>query len=192
MPPYSTSAATRSGWDAAKTTLIGTLSEAPNTAARSDPAASITARISSLRSSSVGTPATRSDRPVPRLSNRSTRMLGKTTQESSPACNLPDQLHVGDPGGRDDHIKRALAQHLVGDHDIPTARITCLGHVHGHESGSPATGAQESCGTTLSGAHRWPAFRGLVRPQCSQRTHPRRDRVPAMACPMRKAYRLRL
>ena len=67
-------------------------------------------------------------------------MLGKTTQQSSPARNLPTQFHVGDPGGRDDHIKRALAHHLVGDHDIPTARITCLGHAHVNESGSPNAG----------------------------------------------------
>ena len=42
----------------------------PSIAARSDPAASITARTSSMRVSSVGDLLTRSDRPVPRLSKR--------------------------------------------------------------------------------------------------------------------------
>ena len=47
-------------------------SEKPNSVALSDPAASITAPRSSIRSSSVGS-ATRSDIPVPRLSHRITR-----------------------------------------------------------------------------------------------------------------------
>jgi len=80
-------------------------------------------------------------------------MLGKTTQQSSPARNLPTQFHVGDPGGRDDHIKRALAHHLVGDHDIPTARITCLGHAHVNESGSPTRDAQERACRAVSLDH---------------------------------------
>ena len=47
----------------------------PRSAARSDPTASITARTSSIRCSSVGrrSSGTRSDRPVPRLSNRISR-----------------------------------------------------------------------------------------------------------------------
>src|SRR5437773_4995291 len=45
-------------------------SEAPNRLARSMPTASITARISSARSSSVAILTGRSDSPVPRLSNR--------------------------------------------------------------------------------------------------------------------------
>jgi hypothetical protein len=45
----------------------------PNRAARSEPTASITARTSSIRCSSVGISAARSDRPVPRLSKQMTR-----------------------------------------------------------------------------------------------------------------------
>jgi hypothetical protein len=44
-------------------------------AALADPAASITATMSSARSSRVGTPGTRSDRPVPRLSNMISRPM---------------------------------------------------------------------------------------------------------------------
>jgi len=48
--------------------LIGPPSDTPTTAARSEPAASITARTSSIRFSMSAIPATRSDTPVPRLS----------------------------------------------------------------------------------------------------------------------------
>ena len=50
-------------------------SEAPKIAARSDPTASMTARTSSIRCSSVGSSlaGTGSDIPVPRLSNRISR-----------------------------------------------------------------------------------------------------------------------
>ena len=44
-------------------------SETPNTVARDEPAASITARMSSIRSSIVGGLVAGSDMPVPRLSN---------------------------------------------------------------------------------------------------------------------------
>ena len=46
---------------------------AARSAARSTPASSITARMSSMRVSSVGTSRSRSDRPMPRLSNIRTR-----------------------------------------------------------------------------------------------------------------------
>ena len=49
----------------------------PSSAARSEPTASITARTSSIRSSSEATPLTRSDRPVPRLSNRISRPIAR-------------------------------------------------------------------------------------------------------------------
>lgn len=70
--PNVTKATVRSGYVAAKRTLRLPPSEKPKTAARSDSAASITARTSSIRSSSVGKldSGTGSERPVPRLSNR--------------------------------------------------------------------------------------------------------------------------
>ena len=74
MPPYSTSACVRSGYVAANRIDIGTPSEMPMSTARSEPTASITARTSSIRSSS-GTGATlRSERPRPRLSKRIRRL----------------------------------------------------------------------------------------------------------------------
>lgn len=65
-----TRAVVRSGYVAAKRTDIGPPSEMPNSAARCEPTASITTRTSSIRCSSVGISATRSDSPVPRLSKR--------------------------------------------------------------------------------------------------------------------------
>src|SRR3954451_10016598 len=62
------------GISAANSTLIAPPSEMPNRAARSLPAASITARTSSIPSSSVATAPTLSERPVPRLSNRISRL----------------------------------------------------------------------------------------------------------------------
>src|SRR5438876_221600 len=58
-------------------------SEAPKMAARSEPTASITARTSSIRCSSVGSwsAGTGSDIPVPRLSNRITREDGTLINE---------------------------------------------------------------------------------------------------------------
>ena len=71
--PQRARAQTRSGYVAAKRMLIGPPSETPIKAARSEPAASMTARTSSMRVSNVGMPLTRSDMPVPRLSKRMSR-----------------------------------------------------------------------------------------------------------------------
>ncbi len=64
-----TSPSTRVGYVAASKTASGPPSEMPKMKARSIPAASITARVSSTLSSIVGTAVERSDTPVPRLSN---------------------------------------------------------------------------------------------------------------------------
>jgi hypothetical protein len=57
-----------------KSMLIAPPSETPKSAALSLPTASITARTSSIRSSRVGKLPSRSERPVPRLSNKITRL----------------------------------------------------------------------------------------------------------------------
>jgi hypothetical protein len=61
---------TRSGRRAAKTAAIVPPSENPNSDARSTPAASSTARMSSIRSFNDIAPMTGSDIPAPRLSKR--------------------------------------------------------------------------------------------------------------------------
>ena len=73
--PYRISPSVRSGKVAANDPDIAPPPIVPKCTARSDPAASITARTSSIRSARVGSSsgATRSDRPVPRLSKRISR-----------------------------------------------------------------------------------------------------------------------
>ena len=61
------------GYVAAKSRESGPPSEIPMIAALSIPVASITARMSSMRSSSSAAPAIASDTPSPRLSNVATR-----------------------------------------------------------------------------------------------------------------------
>lgn len=75
----------RSGYVAANNIAIGPPSEMPNRTARSERAASITARRSSIRVSRLGSSdsATRSERPTPRLSNRIRR-----DEEASRSRNL--------------------------------------------------------------------------------------------------------
>src|SRR5262249_58022140 len=58
---------------AANSKLIAAPSATPTNAAHVEPTASMTARTSSIRSSSVGTPTTESEEPTPRLSNRISR-----------------------------------------------------------------------------------------------------------------------
>ena len=67
-----TSASVFSGYVAANRLQSGPPSETPSSTARSEPTASITARTSSRRCSSVGSfsTGTGSDSPVPRLSKR--------------------------------------------------------------------------------------------------------------------------
>jgi hypothetical protein len=71
--PNRTSARTRAGRVTEKKIAVGPPSESPKTAGRSMPAASMTASTSSARCSSVGTPVTGSDRPVPALSKIASR-----------------------------------------------------------------------------------------------------------------------
>src|SRR6185503_17067274 len=69
--PHSTRAAVRSGYAAENVSDIEPPSDQPKIAARDEPAASITARTSPMRSSSVCSP-TRSESPWPRLSKTMT------------------------------------------------------------------------------------------------------------------------
>ena len=75
LVPNRISAIVRSGYVAANSMAIGPPSDTPSTTVRSEPTASITARASSIRTSSDGSRSsdTRSDSPTPRLSNTITR-----------------------------------------------------------------------------------------------------------------------
>ena len=83
--------------------LIGTPSEIPISAARSEPAASITARTSSMRCSSVGASATGSDSPEPRRSKLITRANDASALEEARAtgsCSQTSSTWVMNPGTR--------------------------------------------------------------------------------------------
>lgn len=69
-------------------------------------------------------------------------MIGDTAQQSSLTRRLPLELHMGDGAGRDDHVKRALAQHLVCNRDI-ALRARRVSGAHADESGSLTRPAQE-------------------------------------------------
>ncbi len=152
-----TSAHTRSGYVAAKKTLIGPPSDAPSRAARSDPTASITARTSSMRVSSVAAPLTGSDMPWPRLSKRIRRENdARSPIERGHARHLPSELDVRREG-RDVHeVERAVAHHLVRDRDVSAARVAGLGQhrrivAHGGSSGErSSTSSPRSCARTWS------------------------------------------
>ena len=88
-------------------------------AACSEPTASMTARTSSIRSSSVGAPTLRSERPMPRLSNVISReKLGQPSVERRPDVVLPLDLEVADQAGDPHDVERTRADHPIRDVDI--------------------------------------------------------------------------
>src|SRR5213596_2960797 len=103
--------------------LIGAPSETPMTAARWDPTASMTARTSSIRTSSGESAGTASDMPVPRLSKTISRaneaMRSKRAQEG----NGPRKLDVRGRPGNEDDVERPVAGDPVGDVDVAAARV---------------------------------------------------------------------
>ncbi len=121
----------RSGYVAAKSRLMGAPSATPNTAARREPTASMTARRSSIRASSVGAPATRSDMPVPRLSNRRSReKVPSSLEPASEGRHVPPELDVRDEAGHVDEVERPASEHLVGDGDFSAPCVQGFG-THG-------------------------------------------------------------
>ena len=95
-----------------------------------DPTSFITARTSSILVSRVGTSATRSDTPVPRLSTRSAARTMRELRTTRESRLSPCVLHVGDHPRDEDEIGRTLAQNLVRDADLPTAGVACLRWLH--------------------------------------------------------------
>jgi len=111
--------------------LIGPPSEMPNTAACSLPTASITARTSSMRSSSVAIPAIRSESPLPRLSNRMSREKEvRRCVNRVMGGGLPPMLNVRHKAGHAHHIEKPMAEHLIGDKDVAASRIMGLWWKH--------------------------------------------------------------
>ena len=89
-------------------------------AARSDPTASMTARTSSMRCSSVGSSsiATRSERPVSRLSKRIRRERRQGARGSARGKAPPADVEVGNPPLYIDEVERSIADDLIRDIDV--------------------------------------------------------------------------
>ena len=78
----------------------------PRIAACFEPAASITARMSSIRASRVGSPTSRSESPVPRLSKMISREKeAMRSMLAGEARLLPLVLEVGDEARRSDQVE---------------------------------------------------------------------------------------
>ena len=112
---------------------IGAPSLAPSSAARPLPAASITARTSSIRVSRSGRCAgsTRSESPVPRLSKWISRAKPDSRRSSRAVARvLPVQLEVRQEPRHEHQVERALPDHLVGDPVVAAPRVACLRQPH--------------------------------------------------------------
>src|SRR6266404_5431497 len=102
---------------------MGPPSDQPKIVARGDPAASITARTSPTRSSTVCSP-TRSESPWPRLSKTMTRAKDVSLFEQVLVDGeLPVELGVGKRSRDEDEIARPLAEDSVGDVDVAALRV---------------------------------------------------------------------
>ena len=126
-----TSADVRSGNVAANSAQIGPPSAPPSSAARSEPAASITARMSSIISSNEPSARIRSESPVPRRSNMIRRendaIRSRKRLVRRPPLVLLEVRHVA---GREDEVDRPVAEHLVGDVEVAALRVSRLA-LHG-------------------------------------------------------------
>jgi hypothetical protein len=94
--------AVRSGYVAAKTALIIPPESMPRSAARSDPAASMTARTSSIGTSSVSSSRRGSEIPVPRLSNWITLANSASARRNSARAGIdqPTSMLETKPGAK--------------------------------------------------------------------------------------------
>src|SRR5262245_22456720 len=94
----------------------------PISAARLEPVASNTALTSSMRSSSVGI-ATRSERPVPRLSKRIRRKESQPPKEPRGTRMLPVVFQMRDKPRHPEKVDRAIAKDLVGNVHLTTLDV---------------------------------------------------------------------
>ena len=138
------SASVLSGCVAANRLHIGPPSDTPSSRPAASLPRSCTARTSSMRSSSVGRCATRSDSPVPRLSNRISREKPRQpAEESRERRFVPEVLEVRHPSHHEDEVDRAAAQDLIGDVYVPAARVM-HGERRGREGVRRITGQQRN------------------------------------------------
>ena len=117
--PLQHSAHARTGYVAAKRIAIDPPSETPIIAARSEPDASITARRSSIRVSSVGKLPTRSDIPVPRLSNRIRRQNEAKRRKKAARLGISQANSTCETNGGVKTRSNGPSPDLIGNRDVP-------------------------------------------------------------------------
>ena len=106
-------------------------SETPNTAARSLPTASMTARTSSMRSSRVGDaagPVGQAGAALVEHDHAAERPEAR--EEMRHGRIVPVEVDVGDEAGHVDEVERTLPEHLVGDADVAALGVVGVG-LHG-------------------------------------------------------------
>ena len=102
------------------------------TCARPSPSASMTALMSPIRCSRVGTCSKRSELAIPRLSNSSTRTyLPMCSRARRLDLVLPGELNVRNQPRNDDQV-RTRAVSLIGNVEIAAARVPDVGDVNRH------------------------------------------------------------
>ena len=110
---------------------IGPPSDAARMCGRSSPAASNTARMSSACSSKAPMGTSRSDMPMPRLSNTTTSRERRVRLAQRPnAWFLPADLDVLSARRYHQH-RRTVPEVLVGDAHLAIPGVPDLGHPHG-------------------------------------------------------------
>ena len=130
----------------------------------------MTARTSSIRSSSVGKVPSRSDRPVPRLSNRMRRLNALRRERKCDQVGLiPVMVEVRDEAGHENQIQRPLADDLIGYAEIAALGVMRLDHRAPSTPDRPRCLANKLCGSRegFSLFARWCQYGSAARAECS-------------------------
>src|SRR6266404_6173268 len=114
---------------------IGPPSLEPRSAARFEPAASMTARTSSIHSSSVGSASsgTGSETPVPPLVEaEQPTERGEAAQVTGERRLLPHHLDIVGPPRNEHQVQRTMPDDLIRDVAVLAGRVARLG-LHGRQ-----------------------------------------------------------
>ena len=86
----------------------------------------ITARMSSILSSTAAVSTDRSDKPVPRLSKPAQRAKRYSLDHVRTDGVVPQKVKVRDEPGDEDQVQRAVPDDLIGDRHLPALRVAGL------------------------------------------------------------------
>ena len=136
----------RSGSAAASAALSAAPSKTPSRTARSDPAAFITARMSSIRSSSGRFAGDRVGEAGAALVEHDQARERREAAEEPPERRVfPVPLDMGEEARHVDQIHGPVADDLVGDVDAAAARVARLWKRAGHSRSSGLRSHSETC-----------------------------------------------